>query len=156
MVTIRPMTAADLQQVLVIEQSCFPRPWTRDHFLSELASPYACAAVAVQDGRVAGYFCLTVVLDEAELLDIAVDPAVHGQGVGRRLLLRVCEEARKRNAGILRLEVRATSQPAISLYERFGFVRSGLRKAYYEQGIDALLMEKNLTEEDVEQCSLRQ
>lgn len=156
MVTIRPMTTADLQQVLAIEQSCFPRPWTREHFLSELASQHACAAVAVLEGRVVGYFCLTVVLDEAELLDIAVDPALQGQGVGRQMLLQVCEEARRRDAGILRLEVRATSQPAITLYERFGFIRNGLRRAYYEQGIDALLMEKNLAEEDVEQCSLRQ
>jgi len=150
------MYEADLDQVLVIEQACFPRGWNRSHFQAELASERASCVVAEQDGRVAGYLCLTVLLDEAEILDVAVDPALQGRGIGAQLVQWACAEALQRGACLLLLEVRATSQPAISLYERFGFVRNGLRKAYYEQGVDALLMEKNLTEEDVEQCSLRQ
>ena len=51
---------------------------------------------------------------------------------------------------VLRLEVRATSAPAIALYQRFGFVRSGVRKAYYENGIDAVLMDLNLIEEGLD------
>jgi ribosomal-protein-alanine N-acetyltransferase len=99
---------------------------------------------------VAGYLCLTVLLDEAEVLDVAVDPALQGRGLGAQLVQWACDEAIRQGAALLRLEVRATSIPAITLYERFGFVRSGLRKAYYEQGIDALLMDKNLIEEDVD------
>ena len=143
------MLVEDLDQVLAIEQACFPRGWNLGHFQAELASERASCVVAEEEGRVAGYLCLTVLLDEAEVLDVAVDPALQGRGIGAQLLQWACHEAIQRGAHQLQLEVRATSAPAIALYERFGFVRSGVRKAYYEQGVDALLMDKNLVEEDV-------
>lgn len=147
---LHPLREDHLYQVLAIEQACFPRPWTREHFLAELDSPRATAVVAEQDGRVVGYLCLTVLLDEAEILDVAVDPARQRSGIGAALLAWACDQARQQGATVLRLEVRATSQPAIALYERFGFVRSGLRKAYYENGIDAVLMDLNLAEEELD------
>jgi ribosomal-protein-alanine N-acetyltransferase len=148
MIPIRPMTEADLDAVLAIEQACFPRAWSREHFLAELASHHSVVVVAEQEGRLIGYLCLSIVLDEAEVLDVAVLPTVQRSGAGTVLLAWACDEARRRGATVLRLEVRATSGPAIALYERFGFVRSGLRKAYYENGVDALLMDKNLSEEE--------
>lgn len=147
-IVLRRMTEADLDAVLAIEQACFPRPWTRDHFLSEIGSTRAVAVVAEISGQVAGYLCLTVLLDEAEILDIAVSPGFQRQGVGAALMERSFAESLNRGAAVLRLEVRATSAPAIAMYERFGFARSGLRKGYYEQGVDALLMDKNLIEEE--------
>ena len=138
------MTEADLDAVLAIERACFPRPWTAQHFLAELNSEHSIAVVAEQYQLPVGYLCLSVLLDEAELLDLAVEPALQRSGTGAALLSWACAEALRRGATILRLEVRATSLPAIALYERFGFVHSGLRKAYYEQGIDALLMKKRL------------
>lgn len=149
------MTDDDLDAVLAIEQACFSRPWSRSHFQSEILSERNCAVVAEQSGCLAGYLCLAVVLDEAEILDVAVAPALQRGGVGVRLLQWACDEAKRQCAAILRLEVRITSVPAITLYERFGFTRCGLRKAYYEEGIDAVLMEKMLIEEDAA-CSLRQ
>lgn len=144
------MYEADLDQVLTIEQACFPRGWSRSHFQAELASERASCVVAELDGRVTGYLCLTVLLDEAEILDVAVDPALQGRGIGAQLVQWACEEAIRRGARLLLLEVRATSQPAIALYERFGFQRTGLRKAYYENTIDAILMDKKLMKEDVD------
>ena len=143
------MYEADLDQVLTIEQACFPRGWNRSHFQAELASERASCVVAEQDGRVAGHLCLTVLFDEAEILDVAVDPALQGRGIGAQLVQWACDEAVQRGAGLLLLEVRATSQPAIALYERFGFQRTGLRKAYYEENIDAVLMDKKLMKEEV-------
>ncbi len=143
MITIRPMNEADLDAVLAIERACFPRPWTAQHFLAEISSEHSSAVVAEQGQQLIGYLCLSVLLDEAEILDVAVEPGQQRSGTGAALLTWACAEALRRGATILRLEVRATSLPAIALYERFGFLRSGLRKAYYEQGIDALLMEKN-------------
>jgi len=150
MMTLRPMIEADLAEVLRIEQACFPRAWTREHFLAEICSERGTPVVAELDGQLAGFLCLTVLLDEAEILDVAVDPALQRSGIGVALLTWAYNEAVRQGAALLRLEVRATSIPAIALYERFGFVRSGLRKAYYEQGIDALLMDKNLIGEDVD------
>ena len=144
------MAESDLDLVLRIEQTCFPRAWTRAHFHAEIGSEHATPVVAELDGRVAGYLCLTVLLDEAEILDVAVDPALQRSGIGAALLTWTCDEAVRQGATLLRLEVRATSAPAIALYERFGFQRSGLRKAYYEDNIDAILMDKKLMEEDVD------
>lgn len=155
MLTIRPMTTDDLDAVLAIEQACFPRPWSRSHFQAEIDAERSRPVVAEQDSRQVGYLCLSVLLDEAEILDIAVDPALQRSGIGAALLQWACDEAQSQGATVLRLEVRATSEPALALYERYGFVRSGLRKAYYENGIDAVLMDKNLCLEDGT-CSLRQ
>lgn len=144
------MFEADLDQVLAIEEACFPRGWSRNHFLAELASERASCVVAELDGRVAGYLCLTTLLDEAEILDVAVDPALQGRGIGAQLVQWACDEATRRGAVVLQLEVRATSRPAIALYEHFGFNQTGLRKAYYEENIDAVLMDKMLVKEDVD------
>lgn len=144
------MFEADLDQVLSIEQACFPRGWSRGHFMAELASERASCVVAELDGRVAGYLCLTTLLDEAEILDVAVDPDLQGRGIGAQLVQWACDEATRRGAALMLLEVRATSKPAIALYERFGFKQTGLRKAYYEENIDAVLMDKMLMKEDVD------
>ena len=144
------MYEADLDQVLTIEQACFPRGWNRSHFQAELASDRATCVVAELDGMIVGYLCLTVLLDEAEILDVAVAPDQQGRGIGAQLVQWACDEAAHRGAHLLLLEVRATSQPAIALYERFGFQRTGLRKAYYEDNIDAVLMDKKLMKEDVD------
>ena len=147
---IRNMTEADLDAVLAIEQVCFPRGWSCTHFQAELASERATCVVAEQDGLVAGYLCLTVLLDEAEILNVAVDPARQRGGIGNCLLQYACDEALRRGGVVLRLEVRATSSPAIALYQRWGFRQTGLRKGYYEDRIDAVLMDKPLIKEDVD------
>ncbi len=144
MLDIRPMTEPDLDAVLAIEQACFPRPWNRSHFMAEIASEHGKAVVAEKDGCIAGYLCLSVLFDEAEILDIAVDPSIHRSGTGARLMEWACSEALMTGASVIRLEVRSTSTPAISMYERFGFVRCGIRKGYYENVTDAVLMEKYL------------
>jgi len=149
MILIRPMIDTDLEAVLAIEQACFPRAWTHAHFEDEITSLHSTPVVAELDGSLAGYLCLTVLLDEAEILDVAVASVFQRRGVGAALVEWACTEALHQGATILRLEVRATSLPAIKLYEQSGFVRCGLRKAYYEQGIDALLMEKPLIKEDI-------
>lgn len=144
------MIEPDLDAVLAIEQACFPRAWTREHFLAEIDSGRSTPVVAEREGQIAGYLCLVVLFDEAEILDVAVDPTLQRSGIGRLLLEWACSEALRLGAAILRLEVRATSLSAIALYEQFGFVRCGLRKAYYEQGVDAVLMDKKLIEEDTD------
>ena len=149
MTILRPMTEADIDAVLAIEYACFPRQWKREHFKAEIDSDCGVAVVAEEGGKIAGFLCLSVLFDEAEILDVAVDPARHRSGIGAHLLQWAFDEAIKLGARIIRLEVRATSAPAIALYERFGFRRCGLRKAYYENGIDAVLMDINLIQEEV-------
>jgi ribosomal-protein-alanine N-acetyltransferase len=143
---IRPMNAADLDQVLAIEQASFRNPWKREHFESELSGRYSFPFVAEIHGKIVGYICLMSLFEEAQILDIAVNPDHRGRGVGLELMARAEGFAREKQAEVLALEVRASSTPAISLYERCGFRRTGIRSRYYDAGEDAVLMEKNLKE----------
>jgi ribosomal-protein-alanine N-acetyltransferase len=143
---IRAMNATDLDQVLAIEQASFRNPWKREHFESELSGRYSFPFVAELDGNVVGYVCLMSLFEEAQILDIAVNPDQRGRGVGLELMAWAEVVAREKQAEILSLEVRASSAPAISLYERCGFKRTGIRTNYYDACEDAVLMEKNLKE----------
>jgi [ribosomal protein S18]-alanine N-acetyltransferase len=136
------MSEEDLESVLEIECASFSRPWTRRHFLDEIESPCSTPLVALTaDGRIAGYLCLKIVLDEAEILDVAVCGSLRGRGVGRLLVQEALSLSRERGAALVFLEVRASNEAAISLYRRLGFRASGRRKGYYENGEDALLMD---------------
>jgi len=143
---IRAMTAADLDEVLAIEQASFRTPWKREHFESELSGRHSFPFVAVCEGRVAGYVCLMSLFEEAQILDIAVAPEQRGRGIARALMEHADKVAREQHAEVLALEVRASSHAAIGLYQSSGFKRTGIRPAYYEALEDAILMKKNLKE----------
>jgi len=143
---IRPMTEADLDVVLLIEQSSFPVPWKREHFQHEIDSPHSFPFIAEYDGRIAGYVCLMSLFEEAQILDIAVAVDQRGRGVGRHLMEKAFEVAREKDAEFMALEVRESGLAAIGLYESLGFKRTGIRANYYEAIENAILMEKNIKE----------
>ncbi|HXE96494.1 MAG TPA: ribosomal protein S18-alanine N-acetyltransferase [Dongiaceae bacterium] len=141
---IRQMTATDLDAVLAIEQASFPTPWRREHFEHEIAAPHSFPFVAECNGLIVGYVCLMSLFEEAQILDIAVAPEQRGRGVARLLMDHAIMVAREKGTELLALEVRASNVAAIALYERCGFVRTGIRSRYYEGVDDAVLMEMSL------------
>jgi ribosomal-protein-alanine N-acetyltransferase len=143
-IKVRPMTEADLDYVLDIETASFSVPWKREHFVSELEARHSFPFVAVADDDIVGYFCLMSLFEEAQILDIAVVLHQRGLGIARLLLEHAISVARKMSAEVVALEVRASNIAAIRLYEKCGFVRTGLRQKYYEGREDAVLMEKRL------------
>jgi len=138
------MIEPDLDDVLAIEQTSFPSPWKRDHFLHEIAAPHSYPFVAECAGVVAGYVCLTVLFEEAQILDIAVAADRRGRGIALMLMEFAVGTAMEKGAEVLALEVRSSNRAAILRYERLRFKTIGLRAGYYEGLDDALLMEKNL------------
>jgi ribosomal-protein-alanine N-acetyltransferase len=141
-ITICPMAEADLEQVLSIETRSFPHPWLRQHFIDELNSPYSFPLSAFDgSGRLAGYICPTLLLDEGHIMNVAVDPDLRGCGVGRILVQKVLDDCRQAGASYVSLEVRESNMSAIALYQKLGFKIMGKRKRYYENGEDALMME---------------
>lgn len=136
------MGEEDLEAVLSIESVSFSRPWTRRHFLDEISSTFGFPTVAfLPDGTVAGYLCLKQVLDEAEILDVAVSPTFRGKGIGRILVQHALESARGRGGHLVWLEVRVANREAIQLYESLGFREIARRKGYYDGGEDAIVMQ---------------
>jgi ribosomal-protein-alanine N-acetyltransferase len=126
-----PMTVEDLEDVLVIENSVYPHPWTRGNFLDSLYSGYQTWTLRETGGALAGYFLVMLAVDEAHLLNISVRRDLHGLGVGRLQLDKVVALARSHGMTSVLLEVRPSNPRALAVYERYGFVRIGIRKGYY-------------------------
>jgi ribosomal-protein-alanine N-acetyltransferase len=143
---LREMTEADLDAVLRIEREVHAHPWTLGNFSDALRSGYQCK-VFESAGVMMGYAVMMLAVDEAELLDIAIDHGHQRKGIGRKLLEAMLSLARHENMRRMVLEVRASNQAAIALYRASGFEQIGLRRDYYPATNgreDAMLMGKGL------------
>jgi ribosomal-protein-alanine N-acetyltransferase len=143
---LRDMTEADLDAVMRIEREVNTHPWTPGNFSDALRSKYECKVYESESGML-GYAVLMLAVDEAELLDIAIDSRYQHQGWGGKLLEAILALARRHEMGRVVLEVRASNKPAISLYRKMGFTEIGLRREYYpaDNGReDAILMGREL------------
>ena len=137
----RPMVAADIDQLVKAELRCFPEdPWTAEAFSSILSLPAFHGVVLEEAGRFIGYLVAYEILDEGELLNIAILPEDRGRGLGRRLLKNWLDRLREERFRAVFLDVRVNNDPAIRLYESFGFKVIGTRKGYYTNGENALEM----------------
>jgi len=129
-VSYRPMRVADLGVVADLEKSLYAFPWSLGNFRDSLNAGYDCW-VACQDGRVVGYAILMVALDEAHLLNIAVDAAWQNRGIGRAFLDYMLGVARAASVQIVYLEVRPSNLAARHLYRKRGFQQIAIRPGYY-------------------------
>lgn len=153
-ISFADLTAADIDAVVEIERQSFDRPWSRNLFLRELESDISRTIVARDaegHGPILGYVCRWLVVDEVQILNLAVHPDHRRQGLGRALMAYVLDEARERLAVTMTLEVRDGNVAAIELYERLGFKRTGVRRAYYGEGRDGVLMTRSLNPRDGEE-----
>lgn len=140
---IAHMTAEHVPQVATLEKVCFSDPWSENSVASELENPLSCWLVALDGETVAGYVGSQTVMDETDMMNIAVHPDFRRQGVARALILALIGELKKRGSRYLTLEVRASNDPARALYESLGFAHVGTRRNYYQNPKeDALILRK--------------
>ena len=141
-VTISPMRTEDIERVLEIEQDSFPTPWPRDAYTHELReNRLACYVVARVMAQIVGYAGMWIILDEAHVTTLAVEPVSRRRRIGERLLVALIEEAMKRGARWVTLEVRKSNASAQALYRKYGFKDIGVRKGYYSDNReDAIVM----------------
>lgn len=140
--TRRPMREDDLAAVHALEVRAYEFPWTLGIFRDCLRADYP-AWVLEDDGRIVGYFLMSLAAGEAHILNICIAPELQGRGHGRALLHTLLQLARARRAERVFLEVRPSNTPAIALYHDEGFNEIGRRPRYYpaRQGReDALVM----------------
>ena len=128
--TISTLNAADLPRAWQIETRAHAFPWSEQTFASTQGDRYLNLQLSV-DGEMAAFAITQIVLDEATLFNIAVDPAFQRRGLGRALLEQVIDEIEKRGVVTLWLEVRASNVAAIALYESLGFNEATIRRNYY-------------------------
>ena len=140
------MESAHVSQVAQLEKLCFSAPWSENSISSELTNPLSCWLVALDGDRVAGYVGSQTVLDESDMMNIAVDPQYRRQGIAQALVEELVKCLARKESHCLTLEVRASNAGAIALYEKLGFVQVGLRKNYYRNPReDAMILRKEWT-----------
>ncbi len=129
-IELREMSKADINAVMQVEQNAYVYPWTKVILGDCLRVGYDCW-VATLDNKIIGHAVLSVAAGESHVLNLAVDKAYQGQGIGRQMLDHLMHIARLKSAEIILLEVRPSNRAAIHIYESSGFNEIGCRKAYY-------------------------
>lgn len=143
-----PITRAHLSDVARLERLCFDEPWSEaslELLLGEGAVGWACE----EDGTVVAYVGMMLALDEGQVTNVAVHPEHRRRGYGAAVVEALIRDARERGLVQIALEVRVSNAAAISLYERFGFTRAGIRRRFYRNPTeDGAVMLLNLQETD--------
>lgn len=147
-VTVRDMLPADIPAVHELEVRLFPvDAWPVQMFVDELSQPETRRYLIAEtpDGIIgyAGVMCIEPI---ADVQTIAVIPEYEGKGIGTALLTELINESRRRGAADVLLEVRADNPRAQQLYRRFGFEQIHVRRNYYRDGVDALIMRLELAD----------
>jgi ribosomal-protein-alanine N-acetyltransferase len=140
----QPMQEGDLDEVVAVEHTVYPHPWTRANFADSLNQGYEAWVLRSLQGELLGYFLVMAIVDEAHLLNVAVAQEWQGKGLGRLLLNQSVALSRGLGMESILLEVRPSNERAREIYQRYGFSEIGRRKAYYpaadQQREDAIVM----------------
>lgn len=140
---IETMNAAHVAQIAQLEKTCFSDPWSEKSVASELNNPLALWLTAVEGERVTGYIGSQTVMDETDMMNVAVHPDFRRRGIAEALVNELVARLKSRESRSLTLEVRASNLSAITLYEKLGFSQIGRRKNYYRNPReDALILRK--------------
>jgi len=128
-----------------LEKRCFSDAWTEDMLASQLPDQFHSFIAAKSGDELLGYVCMTHIIDEAEISNVAVDPAYRRHGIGAALVGEMLERAEELGIECVLLEVRESNTAAKALYEMQGFSPYGKRKNYYDKPKeDAVLMMKTM------------
>jgi ribosomal-protein-alanine N-acetyltransferase len=127
---LRPMSPADLDAVMAIENDIYEFPWTAGNFRDSLAAGYHCWIFA-QAAEIIGYAVVTGAAGEAHLLNLSVAARWQRKGYGGRFLEQLMAATRADGTAVMFLEVRLSNIAAQGLYAQHGFAQIGLRRNYY-------------------------
>ena len=138
---IRKANIGDLEGLVTIEKACFDTPWSRESLAHDLDSnPLAMLLCAEIDGKIAGYIDVWIIQEEGHINNVAVLPEFHRMHIATILIHTMIRVTEAKGVLSHTLEVARGNQAAISLYEKFGFQKTGERPHYYENGEDARIM----------------
>jgi ribosomal-protein-alanine N-acetyltransferase len=143
---LREAALGDLAGILKIERSSFPDPWDARMFQGEFENEYAHMALVFDERSdpPLGFIFYWIVFEETHIMNFAVLPEFRQMGLGRMLLEHCLAHAEQEGCTVIALEVARDNFAAQNLYRRFGFELIGIRRKYYQNGDDALVMAKSL------------
>lgn len=144
-IIIDTIVPTDAPSVAKIEKECFSMPFTERDISEYIENPIWHFLVARSNSGVLGYISFTVILDECQIVNVAVSPEARKMGIGSHLMTHFLEYIKDMGATHVYLEVRESNTPAIKLYEKFGFEVTGISKNHYTKPQEnALLMSLEL------------
>lgn len=144
-IIIRKAAAEDVPAIAEIEKASIPQPWSEAAFADALTQENAVTLVAEADGEIAGFITGVFLFDNADIYSVATAEKYRKKGIGRKLL-QAFFDTLPNEVETVGLEVRESNLAAISLYEKSGFERVGMRKNFYEQPREnAVLYTKQLS-----------
>ena len=149
MIKFEMLSRDNIDEVYALEKVCFEDPWSFESFESELSNKISVYIVARDEetDKIVGYGGVWMMYDCGDITNIAVSPESRRMGLGEKILELLTNISREKGMESLGLEVRASNDAAIGLYEKCGFTPCGIRKRYYKGKEDAILMSKSLMEE---------
>ncbi|HEY3697101.1 GNAT family N-acetyltransferase [Phenylobacterium sp.] len=141
-------TAADAEMLSQVQALGFDAAWPAEDIAALFDGPGVFGFLVFEAARPVGMILCRTMLEDAEVLTLAVDPAVRGRGVGAALVAASVAAAKAAGATAVFLEVAVDNAPALALYARAGFHKAGVRNAYYDRGaagqVDAVAMRLDL------------
>lgn len=143
---IRRADYEDLDRIHSLEEEVFESSWSYKMFDLDFKSPFSFYYIIEEEDILKGYFCISLILGEANLNNIAIAKAYRGQGLAKDLLAFLMDFLKEQKARKLLLEVRYNNVEALGLYKSLGFKEIDRRKNYYGHNIDAIIMEKEIEE----------
>ena len=132
-IIIKQMTPEDVEQVHRIEEACFSIPWSLENFQSIFRYKENYYLTAWADDQIVGFIGLMAVAGEGDITNVAVLPSFRKQGIGDQLVSSMIALAKEKEISKIMLEVRASNEAAIHLYEKYGFEFLCIRKNYYQK-----------------------
>ncbi|MFD3158226.1 ribosomal protein S18-alanine N-acetyltransferase [Haloimpatiens sp. FM7330] len=140
-ILIKPLEDKYIDDVLNINSLSFPVPWGKNSFIKELQNNFAYYIIAIKDNMVVGYAGIWIIVGEAHIISIAVHPEYRSMGIGNLLMDGIFGICKKNSVYGITLEVRESNLNAQKLYEKYGFIKEGIRKFYYANNReDAIIM----------------
>ena len=137
------MESAHVAQIAELEKLCFSDPWSEKSIETELSCRLSFWLVALEEDKVVGYVGSQTVIDETDMMNIAVHPDYRRRGIAEKLINALMDALRDKGSHGLTLEVRASNEGAIALYHKLGFTQAGRRPNYYRNPKeDALILRK--------------
>lgn len=151
MYQIREMTAMDVHGVAAVEQDVFTTAWSAEMFAEEMNNELTTYLLVCMDEEIIGFAGFWLVVDEAQVTNIAIKQDWQSRGYGRVLVNSLMQSAKKKGAGSISLEVRVSNKRALKLYAKLGFKKVGIRPGYYQDnGENAILMTCKLLDNQLE------
>ena len=144
-IQISEMTLSDLEEIKTNLSDNFDDFWSYNVFKSELSNIYSKYVVARQYGNIIGFAGMQIILDEGNIMNIVTKTENRKLGIATLMLNELLSIAKKSKLRLINLEVNDKNLAALHLYEKFGFKQVGLRKKYYNNTDNAILMTLDLT-----------